>query len=154
AETHDALNSCDDRRIEHVLRSEHVGAHSLHGMEFTGGHLLQRRGMEAIVHTAHYGGHRALIAHVADVKFEPRLVVALAHVVLLLLVAAEDTDFSDIGGEKASQDRVAERAGASGDEQYPIVKHMHPANERLRVRGPHRCARTPGRFYADSTARA
>lgn len=39
------------------------------------------------------------------------------HIVLLLFVAGEDADFTDVGGKKAVQDGVAERTGAADDHE-------------------------------------
>ena len=39
--------------FERVLRAEDVGAHRLHRIELAGGHLLQRGGVEHVVHAAH-----------------------------------------------------------------------------------------------------
>ncbi len=39
--------------------------------------------------------------------------ILVAHIVLLLLIARENADFLDICIEKAAQNGIAERAGAS-----------------------------------------
>lgn len=72
--------------------------------------------MEDEIHPAHRLLDAALVAHVADVELELGAVVALAHVVLLLLVTAEDADLADVGVEEALEDGVAEGTGAAGDQ--------------------------------------
>lgn len=57
--------------------------------------------MKDEIHPAHRLLHAALVAHVADVELELGAVVALAHVVLFLLVTAEDANLADIGVEEA-----------------------------------------------------
>ena len=79
--------------------------------------------MEHIVHALHGVFQRALVAHVANVKFDlvghfghTRLKI-MTHVVLFLLVATEDADFADVGSEKAVQHGVAETTCSSGDKE-------------------------------------
>ncbi|MOA35614.1 hypothetical protein D3C78_1570810 [compost metagenome] len=86
-------------------------------MELARWYLLQCCRVEHIVHTAHCLLDAARVAHITDVELELGAVVALAHVVLLFLVATEDADFSDICVEKALEDGVAERAGASSNKK-------------------------------------
>jgi hypothetical protein len=62
------------------------------------------------------------IAHVADVELQLAVVVELPHVVLLLLVAGEDADFTDVGVEEAAEDGVAEGAGTAGDQECFVTK--------------------------------
>ena len=118
---------------EHVVGAHHVGAHSLHGEELTAGHLFERRGMKNIIHPAHRAFHTVGVANVADVKAQLArqlrmgLLDLMAHVVLLFFIAAENADFADVGGEKMLEHRVAEAAGAAGDQQglagKIIVRH-------------------------------
>ena len=79
------------------------------------GHLFERRRVKHIVHPAHGGGYAARFTHIADVKLELGMVVALAHVVLFFLVTAEDADFTQVRIQKTPQHGVAEGAGATGD---------------------------------------
>ena len=39
-----------DSRRQHVVCADNIGAHGLHGEEFAGGHLLQRRRVEYVIH--------------------------------------------------------------------------------------------------------
>ena len=64
--------------------------------------------VRAPVHPAHGGAYTVHIAHIANVELQLGAVVLLAHVVLLLLVAAEDADFLDVGVKEAFEDGVTE----------------------------------------------
>ncbi|MNF04385.1 hypothetical protein D3C80_2038900 [compost metagenome] len=82
-------------------------------MEFAGWHLLERRRMENIINTAGGVQDTLIITHVADIELQLAIGIALAHVILLLLVTAENTNFSDVGIEEAFENGVAERTGAT-----------------------------------------
>ena len=56
------------------------------------------------------------------------MLVALAHVILLFLVTAENADFSDIGIEEAFEDSVAEGAGATSYLENISIKHYLLSN--------------------------
>ena len=49
----------------------------------------------------------------------------VAHVVLLFLVAGEDTNLADVRGQEAVQNRMAEGAGAARDEEDFVFKQRH-----------------------------
>lgn len=85
-------------------------------MEFAGRHLFERGGVEHEIHAAHHIQHRLRVAHVADMELQLVAGVALAHVVLLLLVAAEDADLAHPGLEEPAQNGIAKGAGAAGDQ--------------------------------------
>ena len=128
-EADDALHARIDGRIQRVVRADHIGLHSLHREELARGHLLQGRSMEHIIDALHGVLQRALVAHVTDVELDlarhlrhTRLEV-VPHVVLLLLVAREDADLSDIGAKEAVQDGIAETAGAARDKQRIVFKY-------------------------------
>ncbi|MNV92201.1 hypothetical protein D3C71_1867720 [compost metagenome] len=69
--------------------------------------------MEDVVHSAHGGTYAARIANVADIELELGMVVALAHVILLFLVSAENANFRYVGMEKAFEDGIAKRSRPS-----------------------------------------
>src|SRR3546814_1331084 len=75
-----------------TLFRSNVGTHRLHRVKFAGRHLLQRGGVEDIVDAPHRRAHTAFVAHVAQIEFEARAVVSLAHIVLLLFVEAENPE--------------------------------------------------------------
>ena len=49
----------------------------------------------------------------------------MAHVVLFLLVAAEDTDFPDVRAEKTVQHCITETTCAACDQQRLVFKYTH-----------------------------
>ena len=51
----------------------------------------------------------------------------MPHIILLFFVTGKNADFSNIGGKKTVQDRIAERTGAAGDEKRFIFKHCRLA---------------------------
>jgi hypothetical protein len=61
--------------------------------------------MKHIVNPAHGRAHTVYITHVANVELELGMVVALAHVVLLFLIAAKDADLLQIRIQKSPQAR-------------------------------------------------
>lgn len=55
-----------------------------------------------------------VVPYVANIKLEFGVGVALTHVVLFLLIPAEDANLFNIGIKKATENRVSKRAGATG----------------------------------------
>ena len=119
------------RSVEEVVRSFNVGPHGLHGEELAGGHLLERRRVEDIVHAGHGVAQGLNVAHIPDIEAHlARMLGAarlqfVAHVVLLLLIAGEDADFANIGGKEAVQNGMTEGAGAAGNHQGLAGKNGH-----------------------------
>ena len=70
--------------------------------------MLERGGVEDEVYTGHGVQQAFGTAHIANIKLELVIVIGQSHVMLLLLVAAEDADFGDVGLQKTAQDGVAE----------------------------------------------
>ena len=85
--------------------------------------MLQRSGVEHIVHAVERRRDAVVVADVADVELQLRTRVTEPHVFLLLLVTAEDTDLGDVGIEKPVENGVAERAGSAGDQKRLASKH-------------------------------
>ena len=116
-----ALHPRVDGRVEDVVRADDVGAHSLHGEELTGRHLLERRGVEDVVHPRHGVAHGLRVAHVADVELDLFGVLRVlclqlvAHVVLLLLVAGEDANLLEVGVQEVPENGGTKAAGSAGD---------------------------------------
>ena len=87
--------------------------------------------MEHIVHAPERRGDGAVVPHIADVEFDflsaggTGQLIGVAHIVLLFLVAGEDTNLADVCGQKAVQNRMAEGAGAASDEEDFIFKQRH-----------------------------
>lgn len=71
------------------------------------------------------------VADITDVELDLVGVVRVfglqfvAHIVLLLLIAGEDADLADVGGQEMLEDGVAERAGAAGDHEGGVCKTRH-----------------------------
>ena len=116
-----ALHPGVDRRIQHIVRADDIGLHSLHREELAGRDLLQRRRMEDVIDSAHRGLERRLAPHVADIELDLMgnlriLHLALMpHVILLLLVPRENPYLANIGPNKTLQHRIPERPGSAGD---------------------------------------
>ncbi|MNG40276.1 hypothetical protein D3C84_1287890 [compost metagenome] len=69
-------------------------------MKLAGRHLLQCCGVEYVIHTASSTQHTLIISNIANIELQFGAGVLLTHVILLLLVATEDADFSDISIKK------------------------------------------------------
>ena len=108
---------------KYVLRTQYIGACSLHRKEFATGHLLQGSGTEHVVHTTHRHIYRCLIAYIPDVEFYFRILQQMTHVILLLLVAAEDAYFLNVAVEETAQNRVTERTGTAGYQQNFVFEN-------------------------------
>ena len=128
-QAHDAVDALIDGGVQDVVRADDVGAHGLHGEELAGGHLLEGGGVEDVVHAVHGVAHRLGVADVADEEAHlggelgGPLLQAVAHVVLLLLIAGEDADLGQIGVHEVLEHRVAERAGASRDHEGLVLEN-------------------------------
>ena len=128
-QAHDAVDALLDRGVEHVVRADDVGAHGLHGEELAGGHLLEGGGVEDVVHAVHGVAHALGVADVSDEEahlggeLRGLLLQAVAHVVLLLLVAREDADLGQVGVHEVFEHGVAERAGAARDHKGPVFEY-------------------------------
>lgn len=119
----DAVHALLDGGVQDVVRADDVGSDGLHGEELAGGHLLQGGGVEDVVHAVHGVAHALGVADVADEEAHlggelgRLLLQAVAHVVLLLLVAREDADLGQVGVHEVLEHGVAERAGAPRDHE-------------------------------------
>ena len=107
-------------REKHVLRALDVGARGFHREELARGNLLERRCGKHVIHAAHSDVHGLLVAHITDVElhlaglFRMLCLQAVPHVVLLLLVAGEDADLTDVAVQEATEDGVTETARTAG----------------------------------------
>ena len=63
------------------------------------------------------------VAHIVEVETQLGVGVGKAHVVLFFSRFAKETNLADLSVEKATQDGVAEGAGAAGDEKCFSVEH-------------------------------
>ena len=103
-----------------IIRADDIGLDGLHREELTARDLLQCCGMEDVIHTRHGVATRLQVAYVSDKKLDLVChvgvfhLVFVTHIVLLLLIAGEDADFSDICTEKAVQHCVTEGSCSTG----------------------------------------
>ena len=120
-----------DGRVKDVVRADDVGLDGLHREKLAARDLLEGGGVEDVVHAAHGTLERGLVAHVAYVELDLagciRIIglVLMPHVVLLLLVAREDADLSDVGPEETLEDGVAEAPGPAGDHECLVFEDGH-----------------------------
>ena len=127
-EADDALYTGIDGGIEDVVGADDIGLHGFHGEELAAGHLLQGSGMEHVVNAFHGVFQRALVADIADVELDlvgylgHTGLEVVAHVVLLLLVAREDTDLTNVGLQKAVKYCVSKRSCSSSNEEDFVLK--------------------------------
>ena len=116
-----ALHPCVDGRVEDVVRTDDIRAHGLHGKEFTGGHLFERRCVEDVVHPRYGVAHGLRVAHITDVELDFLGVLRMlrlqlvTHVVLFLLVAGEDADLLEVGVQEVLEDGGTEGTGSASD---------------------------------------
>ena len=117
-----ALYAGFDSGGQYVIGTDDIGTHSFHGEELAGRNLLESCRMEYVVYTVHGVLAGLQVADIADIEldlvchFRHGCLEMVAHIVLLLLVAGEDSDFTDVGVEETVEDGVAEGTGAAGDE--------------------------------------
>lgn len=123
AEADHLLDPAGRRRIEDVFRPQHIGLHCLQRVELAGRDLLQRRRLKDIIDALHGRHDAGRVTHIADIKFQLGIGEIDAHILLLLLIPAEDPDLFDIGSEEAIEDGIAEGAGAAGDEEGFAAEH-------------------------------
>ena len=113
-EADDGTYASLDGGSQDIVRADDIGLYGFHREELTARDLLQCCGMEDVIHTRHGIAARLQVAYIADKKLDfmghIRVfhLVFVAHIVLLLLIAGEDADFSDICTEKAIQHCVTE----------------------------------------------
>ena len=73
--------------------------------------------MKDQVHAAHGLQDTVVVAYVAEIELDGAVLQPPPHVVLLLLIAAEDADLPEAGMARHLNHRVAEGAGAARDKQ-------------------------------------
>ena len=120
-EADDGTYASLDGGSQDIVRADDIGLDGLHREELTARDLLQCCGMEDVIHTRHGIAARLQVAYIADKKLDlvrhVRVfhLVFVAHIVLLLLIAGEDADFSDIRTEEAIQHCVTEGSCSSSN---------------------------------------
>lgn len=87
--------------------------------------------MEDVVNAFHCGFEGALVADVSDVEFDFARdlghlgLILVTHIVLLLLIAREDSDFAYVGAKEAVEYGVTEGTCSPGDHQCFVFKNAH-----------------------------
>ena len=71
--------------------------------------------MKHIVHARHGIEQAFGPPHIADVELQLVVVIGQPHIMLFLLIAAEDANLADVRTEKAAQHGIAEGARAARD---------------------------------------
>ena len=101
--------------FQYIVRTDHIGLHSLQREELATGNLLQGGSRKHIIHSHHGTVHRLTVTHITNVKFYFGILQVMTHVILFFLVTAKNTDFLDVTIKKTTQYSVTKRSGASGD---------------------------------------
>ena len=131
AETDHTLHARIDGRIQRVVRTDHIRLHRLHGEKLAGGDLFQRGSMEHIVHALHRIFQCALVAHVADVElhlmrhFRHTRLEVMTHIILFLLIAAEDTNLPDVRTQETVQHCITKTTCAACNQEDFVFKYTH-----------------------------
>ena len=85
--------------------------------------MLQRRSMEYIINSAQRVMDAVVIPYVADVELQLIAIQSDAHVLLFLLIAAEDANFRNIGMQEALKNCITERARTTSNQQCFVLEH-------------------------------
>ena len=87
--------------------------------------------MEHIINAFHGILQCALVAHVTYIELDlvchlwHTSLEVVTHIVLFLLVTAEDTDLSNIGSQETVQHGITEATCTSGDKEDFVFKYAH-----------------------------
>jgi hypothetical protein len=92
-------------------------------MELARWNLLQGSGMETEIDAAHGGFDASRIAYIAQIEPQLRIIIALAHIVLLLLVATEDANLAQVRSQEAFEDSIAKGTRPARDQKNSIAEH-------------------------------
>ena len=71
--------------------------------------------MKHVIDAAHRGQKAARLPNVAEKELQPLVAQGVPHIVLFLLVPAEDADFGYVRLQVAPDHGVAKSAGPAGD---------------------------------------
>ena len=118
----DPLNTGINGSMEDVVRPLDIGFDRLHGEKLAGGNLLEGRRVPDIIDAGHGIRDRPRIPDIADVELDlggrlrVRCLQDMAHVILLLLIAGEDTDLPDVRVDEMLENRGTEGTGSASDQ--------------------------------------
>ena len=116
-EDNDILHTVLDGREEDIVCADDIGHRRLHREELAGWHLFESRCRENIVDTTHRHIHRLLVAHIADIELDLRVLQCMTHIILLLLVAREDANLLDIGIKESTKHGVSKTSRTARNQQ-------------------------------------
>ena len=129
-EEDDAFDLILDRRRDDVVGPDHVRANGLHREELAGWDLFERRGVKDVVRAEHRVADGVDVSDVPDEELHLARVTRIlrlenmAHPILLLLVAGEDTDLADLGGQKSFEHGRAKAARPARNDQRFAFKRF------------------------------
>ena len=120
-EDDDILNAVSDSGEKYIVGAFYIRTHSLHRVEFARGYLLQCGRREDIIDSVHCEIYSLTVAYISNIEFyfvrnvRTISLKEVAHVILFLLVAREDTNFPDVGVEETTQNCVTETSRTACD---------------------------------------
>ena len=109
--------------FQYIVRTDHIGLHSLQRKELAAGNLLQSSGREYIIHSYHGTVHRLAVTDITNVEFYFGILQVMTHVILLFLVTTKNTDLFDVTIKKTTQYGITKRSGASGNKEDFIFEY-------------------------------
>ena len=101
---------------ENIICTLYICAYCLHWEKLTRRNLFQCSGTEYIINTIHRKVNSFALAHITYTKFNlvsniPTICLQkVAHIVLLLLITTQDTNFFDIRIKKPTKNGITEAA--------------------------------------------
>ena len=130
-EADDGTYASLDGSSQDIVRADDIGLDGLHREELTARDLLQCCGMKDVIHTRHGVAARLQVTYITDKELDLVChigvfhLILVAHIVLLLLIAGEDADFSDVCTEETVQHCVTEGSCSTGYHKSFTCKNAH-----------------------------
>ena len=109
--------------FQYIVRTDHIGLHSLQRKELAAGNLLQSGGGKHIIHSHHGTVYRLAVTDITNVKFYFGILQVMTHVILLFLVTTKNTNLLDIRIKETTQYSVTKTAGTSGYKEDFVFKY-------------------------------
>ena len=101
--------------FQYIVRTDHIGLHSLQRKELATGNLFQGGGGKHIIHSHHGTVHRLAVTDITNVEFYFGILQVMTHVILLFLVTTKNTDLFDITIKKATKNSITKGACSTGN---------------------------------------
>ena len=127
----DTLDTGINSSVQNVIGTDDVGLDGLHGEELAGRNLLQGSSVEDVVNTGHCVTDGLRIADITDVELDLLGVLRvlglklMTHIVLLLLVTGEDTDFLQVRVQEVLQNGRTKGTSTTSDHKGCVIKCRH-----------------------------